>query len=154
MLDGCLTNSSRRSLVSTDQHGAEKLTICRSWCRVRCSHCGDLQPKRVATPSRMGGTPGLLFDMSRSCWDLDVQANAERLCQYLRTERPVLLGGSPKCKAFMDLQSMNRRDPKFSKTLEAGLSHLKALIKICRWQSGQGRWFLHEDPHQSWESEY
>ena len=25
------------------------------------------QPKRVATPSRMGLTPGLLFDMSRSC---------------------------------------------------------------------------------------
>ena len=48
------------------------------------------QPKTVATPSRMGLTPGLLFDMSRSCWDLDVQANAERLCEYLRIERPVL----------------------------------------------------------------
>ena len=32
----------------------------------------------VATPSRMGLTPALLFDTSRSCWDLDVQANAER----------------------------------------------------------------------------
>ena len=36
------------------------------------------QPKTAVTPSRKGLTPGLLFDMSRSCWDLDVQANAER----------------------------------------------------------------------------
>ena len=49
-----------------------------------------------------------LFDMSRSCWHLDVQANAERLCDDLRTERPVLLLGSPKCKAFTDLRSMDR----------------------------------------------
>ena len=72
----------------------------------------------------------LLFDMSRSCWDLDVQANAERLCEHLRTERPVLLVGSPKCEAFMGLQSMHRRDPKFSKTLVARFNHLKSLMEI------------------------
>ena len=60
------------------------------------------QPKTVTTPSCMGLTPGLIFDISRSCWDLDVQANAERLCVYLRTEQPVLLVGSPKCKTSMD----------------------------------------------------
>ena len=102
-----------------------------------------------ATPSRMGLTPGVLFDMSRSCRDLDVQVDAERLCEYLRTERPVLLVGSPKRRAFMDSQSMDRRDPKFSKTLEAGLSHLKSLMEIYHWQSEQGRWFLHEDPAPS-----
>ena len=48
------------------------------------------QPRTAATPNRMGLTPGLLFDMSRSCWDLDAQTNVERLCEYLRTERPVL----------------------------------------------------------------
>ena len=48
------------------------------------------QPKTVARPSRMGLTLGLPLDMSRSCWDLDVQAHAERLYEYLRTERPVL----------------------------------------------------------------
>ena len=44
------------------------------------------QPKTVATPSRVGLTPGLLLDMSRSCLELDVHANAERLCEYLRTD--------------------------------------------------------------------
>ena len=76
------------------------------------------QPKTVATPRRMGLTPGLLFDVSRCCWDLDVQSSPERVCEYLRTERPVLSVGSPKCKAFMDLQSMDRRDPKFPRPLK------------------------------------
>ena len=75
--------------------------------------------------------------MSRSCWALDVQANAERLCEYLQTERPVHSVGSPKCRqAFMDLQSMDRRDPKFSKTLEARLSHLKSLLSRKKVASG------------------
>ena len=39
------------------------------------------QSKTAVTPSRVGLTLGLLFDMSRSWWDL-----AERLCEYLRTE--------------------------------------------------------------------
>ena len=112
------------------------------------------QPKATVTPSRVGLTPGVLFDMSRNCWDLDVQANAERTCEYLRTERPVLLLGSPKCRAFMNLRSVSRRDPKFSKTLEAGLCHLKSLMEIYHWQNEQGRCFLHEDPHYQQESEH
>ena len=32
------------------------------------------QPKTGAAPGRMGLTHGLLFDMSCSCWDLDVEA--------------------------------------------------------------------------------
>ena len=68
--------------------------------------------------------------MSRSCPDLDVQVNAERLCEYLRTERPVLLVGSPKCDVSMDLQSLNRRDQKFQKTLEAGL--ISITVKVSR----------------------
>ena len=84
------------------------------------------QPTTAATPIRMGLTPGSLFGMTRSCRDLDVQANGERFCEHLRRERPVLSAGSPKCKAFMDLRSMDRRDPKFSKTFEAGLNHLES----------------------------
>ena len=39
----------------------------------------------------MGLTLGLILHMSRSCWDLDVQAIAERLCEYLQTQRAVLV---------------------------------------------------------------
>ena len=34
------------------------------------------QPKTAVAPSRMGRTLGSLFDVSRSCWDQDVQTNA------------------------------------------------------------------------------
>ena len=86
------------------------------------------QPKTVATPSRAGLTPGLIFDMSRNCWDSDVQANAESLREYLQTERPVLLIESLKCKAFMDskLKIHESTRPKVLQDLEAGLRHLKA----------------------------
>ena len=58
--------------------------------------------------------------------------------------------GSPKFRPFMDCNPcMHRRDFKFSKT-QAALSHLKSLMEIYHWQSEQGRWFLHEDPHHSW----
>ena len=50
----------------------------------------------------------------------------------------------------MDFRPMDRREPKFSKTLEAGPSHLKLLMEIYRWQNEQDRWFLHGDPHHSW----
>ena len=118
LLGGCLTKSFCRSLAY------DLLKLDQSQNDVRVAETFS-QSKKVSTPSRLGLTPGLLLDKPRSCWNLDVQANAERLCEYLRTERPVLLVGSPKCRAFMDVRSRNRRDPKFSKTLEAGLSHLK-----------------------------
>ena len=60
-----------------------------------------------------------------------------RLYEYLQTERPVLLVGSPKCKLLVDLQSMDQRDPKFQRFLEAGLSHLESLRET--WQSEQGQ---------------
>ena len=40
----------------------------------------------MATARRMGVTPGLVFDMSRSCWDPNVRANTERLCKYLQRD--------------------------------------------------------------------
>ena len=53
------------------------------------------QPKTVATSSRMGLTPGWIFDMSCSYLDLNVRTNTERLREFLQTERPVLLVGPP-----------------------------------------------------------
>ena len=50
------------------------------------------------------------------------------------------------------LQSMDRRDPKFQRTLEAGLSHLKSLMEMYHQQNEQGRCIVHENPHHSWKS--
>ena len=73
--------------------------MLKLWQSLHDIHVAEIfsKPKTLATSSRMGLTHGLIFDMSRSC-----------------------------CEAFMDLQSMDPRDPKFHRILEAGLSHLKS----------------------------
>ena len=53
---------------------------------------------------------------------------------WIDVPRGTQLLGIGKCKAFMVLQSLNRRDPKFLQTLGAGLSHLKWLMEIYHWQ--------------------
>ena len=88
--------------------------------------------------------------MSRSCTDLHVRTKTERWYKYLETEIHVLLVGLPTRKTIMDLQSRDRRNPKFQRTLEGGVSHLKSWMETHLWQSEQGRWFLHEDRHHSW----
>ena len=44
---------------------------------------------------------------------------------------------------------VDQRNTQFQRTLEAGINNLKSLLAICRWQSAQRRWFLHEDPHHN-----
>ena len=48
------------------------------------------------------------------------------------------------------MQSLDQRNPKFQRTLDAGMRHLMTLMSIYRWQSAQGRWFLHAYPHHNW----
>ena len=99
------------------------------------------QPKRMATANRFGLALGLVFDMSRSCWNLNDQVDTERLWKYLQTERPMLVVGSPKCKVYMEMQSMDQASPKFRDVLDAGVSHLQALMAVQRWQVAQERRF-------------
>ena len=112
---------------------------------VRFSVPGLFWTLLVLYSSYMGLTLGLIFDMSRRCWDLTVRTNAERLWNYPRTERLVLSFGMPKCKAFVVMCSTDQRDPKFQRILGDGANHLQLLMEIHR-QSARGRWFLREDP--------
>ena len=108
----------------------------------RHSHCRDFQSTQDSGHAKLHG-PDSWFDRRHATRLLGFGRRTLNVsCEYLQTERPVLSVGSPKCKAFMDLQSMNLRDPKFSKILEAELSHPKSLMAIYHWQSEQGRWFF------------
>ena len=84
---------------------------------------------------------GLVFDVSRSCWNLNDQVDTERLWEQLHTERPMLVVGSPKGKAFREMQSVDQKNPKFRHRQDAGVSHLKALMAVYGWQVGQGNCF-------------
>ena len=63
---------------------------------------------------------------------------------------PMLVVGSPKCKAFMETQSVDQTNPQFGHVLNAGVSHLNALMAVYSWQVAQGRSLLHEYLHHKW----
>ena len=105
------------------------------------SHCIEFQSTQDSGHAKSHG-PDTWIDRRHVTQLLGFGRRTLNVFEYLQTERPVLLVGSPKCKAFVDLQSMNRRDPKFSKILEAELSHPKSLMEIYHWQSDQGQCFF------------
>ena len=109
-------------------------------------------PRVTAMASRFGLTPGLAFDL-RTGWDLDQLDQRQKLWKYLKEERPMLIVGSPECKAFCKLQSLNdKTSPQYRRTLRQGLAHMKVMMEIYEWQVSQGRLFLHEQPwgNASW----
>ena len=66
--------------------------------------------------------------------------------KYWHTERLALLVASTTLQELMEMQSLDQRIPRFQRTLDAGIGHLKTLMAIYRCQSAQGRSILHEDP--------
>ena len=102
-------------------------------------------PRFTAMAHRYGLTPGLAFDL-RSGWDLDDPQAQKAVWEHLRTERPLLVVGSPECKAFSALHNLNPDSPKYRATLEAGRRHLEFVSRVYEYQSEQGRLFLHEHP--------
>ena len=64
-------------------------------------------PRCIAVASRFGLNPGLAFDL-RTGRDLNDRDHLAELWDYLATERPLLVVGSPECTAFSNLQYLNR----------------------------------------------
>ena len=101
------------------------------------------QPKAVATPSRTGLAPGLRSSTCHAVAATSMFRRTLNVCEYMRTERPVLSVGSLKVQGIRGFAIQQSTRPE---VLQDGLSHL-----ICHWKSEQGLWFfLHEDPHHSW----
>ena len=69
---------------------------------------------------------------------------------------PLLLLGSPMCKAFSALQSLNRSSEKYQATLETGLNHLRFCMDVYTWQASRGKKFLREHPWSatSWKLDF
>ena len=73
---------------------------------------------------RFGLTPGLAFDL-RTGWDLNDPAQRAKMWPQLQHERPILIVGSRR----------GHRD---------GMSHMRWMMDIYRWQVAQGRFFVHQ----------
>ena len=91
-------------------------------------------------------------------WDLSKDSHIEDLFTLLDKEKPKLLGGSPPCGPFSQLQNLvdaRNQVPASvrSKRLQEGKKHLRTSVRAYRAQMDAGRYFLHEHPKgaRSWE---
>ena len=102
-------------------------------------------PRFTASAKRFGLLPGMAMDLKNG-WNLDDPKQVEEAWTYLRTARPYLLVGSPECKAFSALQTLNKRDAKYYETLAKCTAHLELVCQMYKFQHSQGRLFMHEHP--------
>ena len=96
--------------------------------------------------------PGFALDLTTAdadgkLWDFDDKVMRDRALQRIRTERPMLLIGSPMCTAFSTWQRINNmiRD-KYVVECERkrAVMHLEFCIELYREQMKHGRYFAHE----------
>ena len=98
-----------------------------------------------------GILPGFALDLTTSdddgrCWDFDDEDMRQRAWAKVKSEKPLLLIGSPMCTAFSAWQHINnaKRDPAtVAKECARGLSHLRFCCELYAYQIEKGRYFLH-----------
>ena len=81
-------------------------------------------PRTARRVHRFGLTPGLAFDL-RIRWDLNDPAQRAKMWSHLQHERPILSVGSWSGHS-------------------AGMSHMRWMMDVYRWQIAQGRFFVHQ----------
>ena len=96
-----------------------------------------------------------LDPMTGEAWDLSRTEVQKRVMKLVETTKPLFLIGSPPCTAFSPLQRLSRhkRDPAVvEEELQAGRVHLEFCMKLYAIQVEQGRFVIHEHPHdaESW----
>ena len=112
-------------------------------------------PRVTALAHRFKLNPGFALDLTVSDpedgldWNFDVKSIREKALRKLKVEQPMLLIGSPMCKAFSVLQGLNRKrmgEEKFHRMLEHARIHLRFCMELYAEQARCGRYYLHEHP--------
>ena len=121
-------------------------------------------PPRVSAQAQLVGLrPGFAIDLETkredgSHWDLNKDSHTADLFSLPEKEKPKLLGGSPPCGPFSQLQNLvdiRNHVPQSvrSQRLQEGKKHLRTSVRAYRAQMDAGCYFLHEHPKgaRSWE---
>jgi hypothetical protein len=113
--------------------------------------------KFTSRAESFGLNPGHAFDLRLTDdngvpWDLS-DPKRQKVCEAtIDRERPYLIIGSPMCRAFSTIMSLNKdRDPEaYEQKVIEGIQHLRFCAKIYTKQVKEGRYFLHEHPDRAW----
>ena len=101
----------------------------------------------------MGFERGLVLDCATG-WSMSDEEQNEEVEQRIRDEEPVLLIGSPMCRAFSTLieltQAGKPSEFELKSLVERCVTHLKFCFRMYETQRNAGRLFLHEHPWDAW----
>ena len=120
-------------------------------------------PRVTEAARRMGMVPGVALDLTTvdddgNPWDFSVAGQRRKARELIQHTKPILLVGSPMCRPYSQLQTLNnsKRDPEVVRRerLEADV-HLEFCVQLYNDQRIAGRYFLHEHPKgaTSWKND-
>ena len=112
-------------------------------------------PRVTAIADQFGMRPGFALGLNvndpfdNKPWNFDDPEKRKRAKKPLHQQRPMLLVGSPMCRAFSVLNRLNRKnmgDTKWNEMVQHGLKHLRFCCELYQIQLEEDRYFLHEHP--------
>ena len=103
----------------------------------------------------LGVLPGFALDLSTTdkdgkAWDFDDDERRIAARKLIRTERPMLIIGSPMCTEFCLLLNLSKgkRDPAVvAKKLKRAREHLSFRMEIYQYQIEHGRYLFYTGTH-------
>jgi hypothetical protein len=113
----------------------------------------------------LGLLPGFALDLTvideydNQPWDFDRMDKRERARELIKSQKPMLLIGSPMCRAWSTWQALNEarsKDPdKYRRSKVQAELHMRFVCELYQLQIDAGRYFLHEHPAgaSSWSLE-
>lgn len=140
------------------RHAALKNLVAEIYSKPRVTSALKLLPE-------MGLTGGFALDLTTTdengeSWDFTNERMRNKARDKVKTDKPMLLIGSPSCTAFCQWQALNaarhgRDNEKMEKLKIEAEAHVAFVCELYRIQLDAGRYFLHEHPAgaTSWQLE-
>lgn len=132
------------------EESEERQTVRRRLNRVQDAGQVDVaeiySPPRVTTEAKKYQLrAGEAMDLTTG-WNFDTKEDRARAEEYVRTQKPKLLVGSPMCTMFSQLQKFTPWTPDKQRKADRDRRHMQFVVKLYRIQAEEGRLFLHEHP--------
>ena len=112
-------------------------------------------PRINGVAERLGIIKGISLDLTTTDpddgkpWDFNDNAKRTKAMKMIKGKEAMLVVGSPMCKAFSQIQTMNKNKmgaEKWDQLQKEGRRHLEFCMELYTIQDVQGRYFLHEHP--------
>ena len=104
-------------------------------------------PRVIPIAEEMGLKGGSSMDLLTG-WDFSKVTHRRAAFNQIRTQKPLVVIGSPMCTMFSTLQNLNpnKHNECWNKLWVKACRHMEFMAKIYDFQISEGRFFVHENP--------